>query len=167
MPPVWGISRAPVKATDYSGLYFYRHYYRNFKFFNLNNRELFQTFSELGITFLLFLVGLEINYSSLRLVGKASVLIGLGQIVFTAVIGYFIALFFDFNQLQSLYIAIALTFSSTIIVVKLLSEKKDTNSLYGKISIGFLLVQDFVAILILIFWRELKPAKELILTKFF
>ena len=93
-------------------------------FFNLNNRELFQTFSELGITFLLFLVGLEINYSSLRLVGKASVLIGLGQIVFTAVIGYFIALFFDFNQLQSLYIAIALTFSSTIIVVKLLSEKK-------------------------------------------
>ncbi|MEK7496078.1 MAG: cation:proton antiporter [Patescibacteria group bacterium] len=120
-------------------------------FFNLNNRELFQTFSELGITFLLFLVGLEINYSSLRLVGKASVLIGLGQIVFTAVIGYFIALFFDFNQLQSLYIAIALTFSSTIIVVKLLSEKKDTNSLYGKISIGLLLVQDFVAILILIF----------------
>ena len=133
-------------------------------FFNLNNRELFQTFSELGITFLLFLVGLEINYSSLRLVGKASVLIGLGQIVFTAVIGYFIALFFDFNQLQSLYIAIALTFSSTIIVVKLLSEKKDSNSLYGKISIGLLLVQDFVAILILIFLAGIQANKGIVLS---
>lgn len=136
-------------------------------FFHLNNRELFQTFSELGITFLLFLIGLEINYSSLRLVGKASVLIGLGQIIFTAAIGYFIALFFDFNQLQSLYIAIALTFSSTIIVVKLLSEKKDLNSLYGKISIGFLLVQDFAAILILIFLAGIQTNEGIVLSKVF
>ncbi|MBU0662593.1 cation:proton antiporter, partial [Candidatus Micrarchaeota archaeon] len=49
-----------------------------------------------------------------------------------------------------LYIAIALTFSSTIIIVKLLSDKKELNSLYGKISIGFLLVQDFVAIIALV-----------------
>ncbi|MEK7112445.1 MAG: cation:proton antiporter family protein, partial [Patescibacteria group bacterium] len=50
-----------------------------------------------------------------------------------------------------IYIAVALTFSSTIIVVKLLSEKGDIGSLYGKIAVGFLLVQDFVAILILMF----------------
>ena len=52
--------------------------------------------------------------------------------------------------MQAAYIAIALTFSSTIIVVKLLSEKNDLNSLYGRISIGFLLVQDFIAIIILL-----------------
>ncbi len=122
-----------------------------FGFFHLDNKELFKTFSELGIMFLLFLVGLEINYSSLRLVGKISLLTGIGQIIFTALIGFFIATFFDFNYIQSAYIAIALTFSSTIIIVKLLSEKKDINSLYGKISVGFLLVQDFAAILLLIF----------------
>src|SRR6185369_7115413 len=47
--------------------------------------------------------------------------------------------------------SIALTFSSTIVVVKLLSEKRDLSSLYGKITIGILLVQDLVAILVLVF----------------
>lgn len=110
----------------------------------------FKVFSELGITFLLFLVGLEINYTSLRLVGKASVILGILQIIFTAVIGYLLAGWFGFSSIEALYIAMALTFSSTIIVVKLLSDKKDLQSLYGKLSIGFLLVQDFVAIFVLI-----------------
>ncbi|OGM89155.1 hypothetical protein A3J77_01915, partial [Candidatus Wolfebacteria bacterium RBG_13_41_7] len=115
------------------------------------NKEFFTVLSEMGLMFLLFLIGLEINYSSLRMVGKISVLIGLGQIVSTFIAGFFITQFFGFNLLQSAYIAIALTFSSTVIVVKLLSESRQTNSLYGKISIGFLLVQDIVAILILVF----------------
>ena len=107
-------------------------------------------FSELGITFLLFLIGLEINYDSLRLVGRASLIIGIGQILFTSVPGYFIARGFNFTSLESLYIAVGLAFSSTIIIVKLLSEKRDLGSLYGKLSIGFLLVQDVVAITLLI-----------------
>ncbi len=115
------------------------------------NKEFFTVLSEMGLMFLLFLIGLEINYSSLRMVGKISVLIGLGQIILTFIPGFYIAQFFGFNLLQSAYIAIALTFSSTVIVVKLLSESRQTNSLYGKISIGFLLVQDIVAILILVF----------------
>lgn len=119
-------------------------------FMNLGNRETLNVFADLGIMFLLFLVGLEINYTSLRLVGRASVVVGLGQVIFTAAIGYFIAQFLGFGIVASLYIAIALTFSSTVIIVKLLSEKKDLGSLYGKISVGVLLIQDLVAILILI-----------------
>lgn len=122
-----------------------------FGFFNLADKETFRIFSDLGIMFLLFLVGLEINYSSLRLVGKTALIVGLGQVVFTFAIGYFIALALNFNSLQSAYIAIALTFSSTIIVVKLLSDKKDLHSLYGRISVGTMLIQDFVAIFLLIF----------------
>lgn len=122
-----------------------------FSFFNLADKEFFRIFSDLGIMFLLFLVGLEINYTSLRMVGRASAIVGIAQIIFTFTIGYLIALFFNFSYLHSAYISIALTFSSTVIVVKLLSEKKDLNSLYGKISIGVLLMQDLVAILILIF----------------
>jgi len=121
-----------------------------FGFFQIRNGEVFSIFSDLGIMFLLFLVGLEINYTSLRLVGKTSLVAGLAQVVFTAVVGYFIAVWLGFVPLHALYVSVALTFSSTVIVVKVLSDKGDFNSLYGKISIGMLLVQDIIAIAILI-----------------
>lgn len=107
--------------------------------------------SELGITFLLFLVGLELRFSDIKYIGKAATYTGLGQIIFTAGIGFFLSRALGFGSLESIYIATALTFSSTIIVVKLLTEKRDLDSLYGKITVGFLLVQDFVAIAALIF----------------
>ncbi len=132
-----------------------------FDFFNLANQETFRIFSDLGIMFLLFLVGLELNYASLRISGKASVLVGLGQIAFTFLIGFLIASQMGFSYFSSAYIAIALTFSSTIIIVKLLSDKKDLSSLYGRISIGFLLVQDFVAILILILLSSIETGGTL------
>lgn len=125
---------------------------------DLVNKEMFPAFSSLGIMFLLFLVGLEINYTSLRLVGKTSIIVGIGQIVFTAGVGYLIASAFGFLLIPALYIAIALTFSSTIIIVKLLSDRKDLNSLHGKIAVGFLLVQDFVAALMLIFLAGLQSS---------
>jgi len=115
------------------------------------NKEFFSVLSEMGLMFLLFLIGLEIDYSSLKMVGKVSIWVGLGQIIFAFIPGFYLTKFFGFNALQSAYIALALTFSSTIIVVKLLSESRQTNSLFGKISIGFLLVQDVVAILVLVF----------------
>jgi len=123
--------------------------------------ELFKTLSELGVMFLLFMIGLEINYSSLRLVGRTSLIVGVAQVIFTSIIGFGIALLFHFSFIQALYISVALTFSSTIIVVKLLSEKKDLHSLYGKITIGFLLVQDFLAIVILILLAGLEAGKGL------
>ncbi len=113
-------------------------------------KEMLYVFSELGVAFLLFLVGMNLDLRIFREIGKTSIITGLGQIVFTTIVGFAIASFLGFGFLESLYIAIALTFSSTIIIVKLLSDKKELNSLYGKISIGFLLVQDFVAIVALI-----------------
>ncbi|MDX1608256.1 MAG: cation:proton antiporter [Candidatus Spechtbacterales bacterium] len=120
-----------------------------FGLIHAHNMELFEAFSSLGIMFLLFLIGMEINYDSLRLVGKTSLVLGIGQILFTSAGGFLISIMFGFSVLASVYIAVALTFSSTIIIVKLLSERKQIHSLHGKISIGFLLVQDFVAMLIL------------------
>jgi len=130
-----------------------------FNFFNVKDAETFRLFSDLGIMFLLFLVGLEINYSSLSRVGKDSVIIGLGQVIFTFITGYLISYLFGFSILSSVYIAIALTFSSTIIVINLLSEKKDLNNLYGKISIGILLIQDFIAIIALVILAGIESGK--------
>jgi len=112
--------------------------------------ETLNVFSEMGIAFLLFIVGLHLSPKVIREVGPVAFITGIGQIVFTAAIGYFIALWMGFPSLTSVYIAGALTFSSTIIILKILSDKDALDKLYGKISVGFLLVQDFVAILVLI-----------------
>src|SRR4030042_1080014 len=120
-------------------------------FFNLiNGSETISVFSEMGIAFLLFIVGLHLSPKVIKEVGKVSLVTGLGQIIFTSIIGYFIGVMLGFSVITSIYIAIALTFSSTIIIMKLLSDKDALEKLYGKISIGFLLVQDLAAILILI-----------------
>lgn len=127
----------------------------------LLNFETFQVFSDLGIMFLLFLVGLEINYTSLRSVGRSAVMVGAGQVVFTFVIGYAIAWLLGFSAVASVYIAFALTFSSTIIVIKLLSDKKDLGSLYGKMALGILLVQDVVAVLVLVILSGLQSGSSI------
>ena len=117
--------------------------------------EAIHIFSEFGIAFLLFVVGLHLSPKVIKEVGRISLITGLGQIIFTSVIGYLIAIALGFSSLIAIYIAIALTFSSTIIIMKLLSDRGDLESLYGRISIGFLLVQDLVAILALIFISSL------------
>ncbi len=128
-----------------------------FGFLNLKEGELIETFSALGIMFLLFLVGMEMDYSSIKKTGKVSLAIGLGQVIFTAIGGFLIGYFlFNFSFLPSLYIAVALTFSSTVIIIKLLSDKGSLTSLHGRISIGLLLVQDLVVILILIVLNALQ-----------
>ncbi len=117
----------------------------------IRSTETIAVFSQIGIAFLLFIVGLSLSPKVIKEVGKVSLVTGIGQIIFTSLIGFFISRLLGFSIIISVYIAIALTFSSTIIIMKLLSDKKDLEKLYGKISIGFLLVQDlFVIILLMI-----------------
>lgn len=117
----------------------------------LNFSHELEIFSQIGIMFLLFIVGLHLNPAILREVGVPAVITGLGQIIFTSLFGFFISLALGFSVVSSVFIAIALTFSSTIIIMKLVSDKQDINKLYAKISIGFLLVQDLAASIILVF----------------
>ncbi len=121
-----------------------------FALYQLQHGEILHGLSEVGITLLLFMVGLDLDISHLKKMGKAAVVAGLGQIVFTCLIGLGITTLLGFSFLPALYISLALTFSSTIIIVKLLSEKKDMQSLYGKLAVGIFLVQDMAAILVLI-----------------
>lgn len=112
--------------------------------------ELMQTLASFGIAFLLFLVGLELDFTQLKTLGKSASLVGVGQIVATVGLGYLIIRCFGVSGLASWYLALGLAFSSTIIVVKLLSEGNELDSLYGRITINMLLQQDVVAILALI-----------------
>ncbi|MGF1604891.1 MAG: cation:proton antiporter [Rhodothalassiaceae bacterium] len=106
--------------------------------------------AELGIALLLFLVGLKLDLKLVRTLGPVALLTGLGQVLFTSLFGFLIALALGFEAVTSLYIAVALTFSSTIIIVKLLSDKREIDSLHGRIALGFLIVQDLVVVLSMI-----------------
>ncbi|GAB4543941.1 MAG: cation:proton antiporter [Phycisphaerales bacterium] len=102
-----------------------------------------------GIALLLFVVGLKLDVTMIRTIGPVALATGLGQVVFTALVGFLIAIAFGMGAVGALYVAVALTFSSTIIIVKLLSDKKEIDSLHGRIAVGFLIVQDIVVVLAL------------------
>jgi len=116
----------------------------------LHSKEEMELFSKIGISILLFIVGLTLNPDIVREVGRTSLITGIGQVAFTSFVGFFIVRALGFDVTASVYIAVALTFSSTIIILKLLSDRGDVGKLYGKISIGFLLVQDLVATVLLL-----------------
>jgi Kef-type K+ transport system membrane component KefB len=102
--------------------------------------------AEIGVTILLFVVGLKLDIHLVRKLGPVALATGLGQLAFTIVIGFFIALALDMGWVRALYVAVALTFSSTIIIVKLLSDKREIDSLHGRIAMGFLIVQDIAVV---------------------
>ena len=112
--------------------------------------EQVELLAALGISLLLFVVGLKLDLHLIRSLGAVALATGLGQVVFTSVVGYFIALALGLERVPALYIAVALTFSSTIIIVKLLSDKREIDSLHGRIAVGFLIVQDVVVVVAMI-----------------
>lgn len=112
----------------------------------VHSTEKIHLLSELGIAVLLFLVGIKLDIKLIKSIGPVSLLTGLGQVIFTSLIGFIIGLALDLGTITSLYVAVALTFSSTIIIVKLLSDKREIDSLHGQIALGFLIVQDLVVV---------------------
>ena len=66
--------------------------------------------AKIGITLLLFIVGLKLDFHSIRSLGLISLATGLGQVIFTSIIGYGIGLLLGFNSVSAIYLAIALTF---------------------------------------------------------
>jgi len=116
----------------------------------VQSQDVVDLLAQVGIAILLFLVGLELNPDYVRRIGAVAVATGLGQLSFTIIIGFLLTLLLGKDWLTALYIAIALTFSSTIIIVKLLSDKRELDTLHGRIAVGFLIVQDIAVIVALV-----------------
>lgn len=109
--------------------------------------EPMELLAEIGVTILLFAVGLKLDILLVRKLGPVALATGLGQLAFTIVGGFLLGLVVGMDWLRSLYVAVALTFSSTIIIVKLLSDKREIDSLHGRIAMGFLIVQDIAVVI--------------------
>lgn len=106
--------------------------------------------AEIGVAVLLFVVGLKLDVGLVRTLGVVAVATGLGQVVFTSAFGFLLCLALGMDPRTAVYVAVALTFSSTIIIVKLLTDKREVDSLHGRIALGFLIVQDLVVVLAMI-----------------
>ncbi len=116
--------------------------------------------AEFGVTLLLFAVGLKLDPRLVRHLGPVALATGLGQLGFTIVICYAICLLLGYDWVTALYVAVALTFSSTIIIVKLLSDKREIDSLHGRVAMGFLIVQDIAVVIALMILGSLRESPD-------
>jgi len=124
-------------------------------------QESVRRIADAGIALLLFLVGLELSLDKLRDIGRTAVLAGVGQIILAAVGGAVIAWLFGYEQMEIAFIAAALAFSSTIVPVKILSQKNQLNQLHGRVAVGISLVQNLLVIIVLTFLTGLGDPGQL------
>ena len=106
--------------------------------------------AKFGIAILLFLVGLKLDISLIRQTGLVALTTGVAQVAITLASGFLILLAWGFHWVPALYVALALSFSSTIIIIKVLSDKRELDQLHGQIAVGVLIVQDILVIISLV-----------------
>lgn len=112
--------------------------------------EVLHFLPEIGIAFVLFLVGMELDLREIKSLGKPVLLAGTLQIFITTILGSSIARLLGFGVMESWYLGVGLAFSSTILVIKLLIDKNDVGALYAKLAVGILILEDLLAITLLV-----------------
>ena len=119
----------------------------------VKSQESISVISELGLIFMLFMIGLEIDLKKIVRAGRVILIAGGGQLVGGCVLGMLffagIGLSMGGGGFDALYLCIACALSSTVIIVKVLYEKRELDTLPGRITLGVLVLQDIFAILFL------------------
>lgn len=126
----------------------------------VGEHEQIDLLAQVGVAVLLFVVGLKLDLHHVRHIGPVALATGLGQLAFTIAFGFLLIVLLGKGWLEALYVAVALTFSSTIIIVKLLSDKRELDSLHGRIAVGFLIVQDLAVVVAMMLMSALRGAGD-------
>ncbi len=114
----------------------------------VKNLDLIKILSELGIAFLLFIVGLELDLKKLKEVGKFATITGTIQVLLVTLLTLAVVRIW-LNSVEALYVGLIVAFSSTMVVIKLISDSDELDTLHGRIILGILIIQDVLAILVL------------------
>lgn len=117
----------------------------------IHSEELFKVFSSLGIALLLFIIGLGMNVAELKKLGKPVFAVAFSTLLTITMVGFSVSSLLGFTKTEALITGLAMFFSSTIIIVKILTDKKEQNRLHGQIAIGVILLDDIVATFALLF----------------
>ena len=119
----------------------------------VKSQESISVISELGLIFMLFMIGLEIDLKKIIRAGKVILFAGAGELLGGCLIGiaFFagIGLAIGGGRFDAVYLCVACALSSTVIIVKVLYEKRELDTLPGRITLGVLVLQDIFAILFL------------------
>jgi Kef-type K+ transport system membrane component KefB/Trk K+ transport system NAD-binding subunit len=115
----------------------------------ISEKSYIQGFSEFGVALLLFIVGLNLNPKTIKEVGKVAFITAFIQIVATFAISYATSIMLGYSPISAVYISLALSLSSTIIVMKILTDKGENHTLHSNITSGILVMQDILAIIFL------------------
>lgn len=117
----------------------------------IHDKAVFEAYSEIGITLLLFIIGLGLNIGIIKSLGRVSTLTASAVLAIVGGLGVVASYFFGFNLAEAIIIGFSLFFSSTIIILKVLSDKRELTRLHGQIAMGVILVEDVVATFALLF----------------
>lgn len=115
----------------------------------VNAPEIVGSMSELGLAFLLFLIGLEIDIGEIKEIIRPTTIIAIGQMALVAAVGVLMAKILGFGLVESVFIGAAVMYSSTAVVVKLLSDKDQISTLPGKLDVGMLLIEDLAVVVLM------------------
>ncbi|MDX1952296.1 MAG: cation:proton antiporter [Verrucomicrobiota bacterium] len=128
----------------------------------VSNRAAIETISQLGLILLLFMIGLEIDLKKIKSSGRLITFTALNQIIGGCLLGviFFRVMGFPLapGAWDALYLAVTAALSSTVIIVKLLYEKSELDTLSGRLTLGVLVLQDLFAILFLAVQPNLNEA---------
>ena len=114
----------------------------------------------IGVALLLFVVGLKLDPALIRSSGAVALVSGVGQVVITAAVGLLLTLAMGMAFVPAAYVSLALTFSSTVIVIKLLTDRREIDSLHGRIVVGILIIQDIMVMLALVVLAGIGQVEE-------
>ena len=130
----------------------------------IHDETAFEAYSEIGITLLLFIIGLGLNIGVIKSLGKVSLVTASAILTLVGGGGILTAMLLGFNSTESILVGLALFFSSTIIILKVLSDKRELTRLHGQIAMGVILLDDIVATFALLFVAAAGSAEALDLT---
>ena len=129
-------------------------------FFNLLSGQdnLYQAFSNFGVVLLLFIVGLELNFSYLKRIGRTSLIVGISQFIINFSLVLILSVYLNLSFWGAIFLSLVSCFSSTIVILKLLNDRQEEETVFGRYTVGLMLIQDFISIAILfclsIFYSE-------------
>lgn len=111
----------------------------------IQEESAFGVFGAIGVSLLLFIIGLELNIKVFQRLGNVVVTTTAVQVTMVTMAGMLASKLLGFGSMESFIIGLGLALSSTIIIIKILNDKKETTRLYAQVAIGVLILQDIVA----------------------
>ena len=126
----------------------------------IEETEAAKTLAELGVLLLLFLIGMELSLRAFKTVYKLASVIVLVQVVFSILVTSIIGIAMSWDWQQGILLGFVLAVSSTAVTVKVLADRGELRTHFGRITVGILIAQDLAVVAMLLVIEALNPNKQ-------